>query len=201
MTTVLLFLSAIIIAAGSYPYITAVMRGSVRPRLVSWSVWAVLAGITTASALIDGQIASAVLSVQGLVVCTIVVILGWKRGNVSLSKLDIVCLIGAVIGIMSLIWLRNPTVAIFVAITVDAMAFIPTLLHAWTDPDEESIACFACSAVGAVLVFFVALQNSATVTGLAYPIYAIVFNAAMTGLLIVSRLMPSTENSYVNEEV
>ena len=61
MISALVTIGALISAAGSVPYILAVIRGTVRPRLVSWGVWAVLAGVMTISAYLEGAMASAVI--------------------------------------------------------------------------------------------------------------------------------------------
>lgn len=201
MNTMLLVMAAIVASIGAYPYIASVRRGSVRPRLVSWGVWMVLAAITTVSALTEGQVASAVLSMQALICCTAVVVLGWRQGATKIGQLDIICLVGAVLGIISLVFLQNATVALLVSVAVDAVAFVPTLLHAWTNPDEESIMCFACSAAAAVLVLIVAVSESAGLVGLAYPVYSVVFNSAMALLLVVSRMTPSAQYGYGSEEV
>ena len=185
MISALVTIGALISAAGSIPYILAVIRGTVRPRLVSWGVWAVLAGVMTVSAYLEGAMASAVMTAITFIACATVTILGWQRRTGGVSRLDMVCLAGAALGIASLAVFKNPLVALSVAVAVDIIAFIPTLVHAWTSPYEESLTCFALSALGGTLAVMAVLLGGPTLAGLLYPVYSMVFNG-VAALLIVS---------------
>lgn len=183
----LVLLSVLVGVAGLYPYIKSTISGSVRPQLVTWSIWTVLAGVLTLAALLQHQIASAMLSAQALIGCGLVVAFGWGRGYVSLTKLDIACLVGATTGIGSLLILQDPTIALLVAVAVDAVAFIPTLRHAWISPDEESLTSYALGAAAASLALTVAIMRHTNIDGVAYPLYSLVFNGATAAILFISR--------------
>lgn len=193
--------AAIAAAGGALPYIVSIIRGSVRPRIISWAVWTVLAAVMTYAAFMEGQRESMLLSLSTFVGCFAVLALGWRQGNITLSRLDIVCGIGALAGIASLFVLRNPTVALGIAVAVDAIAFIPTLVHAWREPYEESLACFALAATGGILALVAGIAKDATLAGVLYPIYAVVFNGVMVMMLIVGRAAPLVPDSYDQEEV
>lgn len=197
MTLTLLLFSALIGAIALYPYVRDTRRGRVRPRLVSWGVWTILAAIMTVSALLEGHLASAALSAQGLFGCGIVVILGWHKGNARIGRLDILSMVGAAIGLGSLIFLRDPSVALLTSVAIDAVAFMPTLVHAWTDPDEESLACYACNIGASGLALMAALQSGGDFTGIIYPLYSVTFNGLMVLLLMTSK--PDTESVYEYE--
>ena len=194
-------IGAISTAAGAVPYILAVKQGAVRPRIVSWVVWSVLAGIMAISAYLEGQMPSALLSLVSFVGCTAITLLGWRHSSLRLSKLDIVCLIGAIAGIAALVVFKNPLTAILVAVAVDAIAFVPTLVHAWESPEEESLACFALTVAGGLCALVAANMAGASFVGLAYPLYAVVFNSAMVLLLIVGRFGLLFDYGYGNEEI
>ena len=194
-------IGAIITAAGAVPYILAVKQGAVRPRIVSWVVWSVLAGIMAISAYLEGQMPSALLSLVSFVGCTAITLLGWRHSNLRLSKLDIVCLVGAIVGIAALVVFKNPLTAILVAVAVDAIAFVPTLFHGWESPEEESLACFALTVAGGLCALVAASIGGASIVGLAYPLYAVVFNGVMVLLLIIGRLGPMFNYGYGKEEV
>lgn len=174
-----------LVAFSAAPYIRAVLRGQVRPRLVSWGIWTVLAGIMTLAALQEGQLQSALLTGVTAAACGAILLLGWKRGSREMSRLDIVCLIGAITGVIVFFLVKDATIALAVSVAVDAVAFIPTLVHGWTNPEEESLSSFAMAASGEVFVIVAAVMSGATTAGLIYPIYAVLFNGAMTGLLII----------------
>ena len=200
MTNILLIIGALIAATGSLPYMLATMRGTAKPQLVTWFVWTVLAGIMTISAYSEGQRASMMLSLSALVSCGIVVVLGWRQGQFQMSKMDIICLTGAAAGIGSLFILHDAFMALAVSIAVDIIAFIPTLIHGWNKPSEESLACFACAVIAAGISLGVAVYVHANVVGMMYPVYAVIFNGIMVGILMIGRMTPGVRYRYETDE-
>ena len=200
MISALVTIGALISAAGSVPYILAVIRGTVRPRLVSWGVWAVLAGVMTVSAFIEGAMASAVMTAITFIACATVTILGWQRRTGGINRVDMVCLVGAVLGITSLAIFKSPLIALTVSVAVDIVAFIPTLVHAWTSPYEESLACFALSALGGTLAVLAVLAGEISVVALLYPVYSMVFNGLAALLIVSGRSKSLLGQQYYSEE-
>ena len=188
MISVLVTIGTLVSAAASVPYILAVIRGTVRPRLVSWAVWAVLAGVMTVSAFAEGAMASAVMTLITFIACATITILGWRRrSRDGMSRLDIVCLVGAAVGIASLVVFKNPLIALGVSVAVDSIAFIPTLIHAWVSPHEESLACFGLSATGGILAVMAVIMGDISLAALLYPVYSMVFNSVAALLIVGGR--------------
>ena len=200
MISTLVTVAALISAAGSVPYILAVIRGTVRPRLVSWGVWAVLAGVMTVSALIEGAMASAVMTTITFIACAMVTVLGWQRRTGGINRGDVICLVGAILGLASLALFKNPLVALAVSVAVDIIAFIPTLMHAWTSPYEESLTCFALSALGGTLAVLAVLMGEISVAALLYPVYSMAFNTVAVLLLLSGRSKLLLGPQYSREE-
>ena len=200
MISALVTIGALISAAGSIPYILAVIRGTARPRLVSWGVWAVLAGVMTVSAFIEGAMASAVMTAITFIACATVTILGWQRRTGGINRVDMVCLVGAVLGIASLAIFKSPLIALAVSVAVDIIAFIPTLMHAWTSPYEESLTCFALSALGGTLAVLAVLVGEISVVALLYPVYSMVFNGLAALLIVGGRSKSLLGQQYYSEE-
>ena len=200
MISALVTMGALISAAGSVPYILAVIKGTARPRLVSWGVWAVLAGVMTVSAFIEGAMASAVMTAITFIACATVTVLGWQRRTGGINRVDMVCLVGAVLGIASLAIFKSPLIALAVSVAVDIIAFIPTLMHAWTSPYEESLTCFALSALGGTLAVLAVLVGEISVVALLYPVYSMVFNGLAALLIMSGRSKSLLGQQYYSEE-
>ena len=179
----LIVIGAVVSAASALPYIKGVQNGTVRPKVVSWFTWCLLATLLTGAALTTGQVMSAVMSGVTVLTTGTVFVLGLRKGNRALDKLDIATLVGALAGMVVWLLLDNPTLAIFVALGVDIIAFIPTLVHGWTNPEEESAVSYGVATAGAGLGLIAASGAGATLAGVAYPVYAVVFNGAMAVLL------------------
>lgn len=187
MLSIIMSVGVLLTAVSGIPYIAALRRGEVRPKLVSWTVWAVLGIVMTLAAATEGQLPSALLSGVAATICGAIVVLGWRQGNRSMTKLDIVCLVGAIVGLATFFVMKDSVSALMVSVAVDAVAYIPTLIHGWTDPDEESLSSFWYSAIGQLLVLISAAVGGATIAGLLYPAYAVIFNGLMLTILCVGR--------------
>lgn len=187
MTTIFLVLGALLATFAALPYIRDVLRGMVRPRLVSWGVWAALMALMTITAIRAHEPASAMLSAVTATECLLVVIIGWRAGNRSLGKIDKIALIGAVVGLTVMMMTSDALLAMIVMLSVDAVAYIPTIKHAWDSPEEESMLSFGLSLAGGILCLTSAVMSGASVAGLAYPIYSVVFAGLVVGLLAYGR--------------
>jgi hypothetical protein len=180
-----LFLSAILTVTCSVPYLIDVVRKKTKPRIVSWLNWTLLTGIATAAAIADGQVASAVLTGAATVETGLVVILGLHYGNRKFERFDILCQIGAIVGLILWLVFNNPTIAIVATVAIDFLALLPTLKHSWTHPEEETIITFALAGLGAV--FSVFAITSWTITGLTYPIYITFANFLLVSILLARK--------------
>ncbi|MGB4762721.1 MAG: hypothetical protein WBP12_05205 [Candidatus Saccharimonas sp.] len=190
--TILTIIGVGLVALSTWPYIRSVLSGQVRPRLVSWGIWTVLAVIMTIAALSEGQMQSALLTGVTAASCGVIVVLGWRQGNRTVTRIDWICLAGAVAGIVAFLVIRDVMVALVISVAVDAVAFIPTLAHAWNDPEEESLTAFAMAASGEVFVIVAAVLEGATFAGLLYPVYAVLFNGATAVVILVGRRAANT---------
>jgi hypothetical protein len=196
MTTLLLAAGMTLVTLAALPYIRAVQQGRVRPRLVSWMVWAVLMTILTVTSIQAREVASAVLAAVGAVQCTLIVLIGWRIGSRYLGRLDVSSLVGAAIGLGVLLATNDLLMATIITVSVDAIAYLPTLKHAWDSPEEESLASFALSASGAWLCLASALLSGAAVEGIIYPVYSAVVGTVMVAILLYGRAVPYAEEAY-----
>lgn len=187
MTQFLLMLGTVLASLSAVPYIVAIVRHQVRPRLVSWLIWTVLAIIITVTSVIAGEEPSAFLSGVTALSCGSVLVLGWRRATWQVTRFDMVCLSGAAIGIAAYFTLGGST-ALIISVMIDALAFVPTLIHGYSDPDEESISIFALTAVADVAILVAAIMSHASFTGVLYPVYSLIFNSAMAVIIVVGRL-------------
>jgi len=133
--SVLSVVAGLLFLAGFFPYILAILRGQTKPAKASWIIWASLDTITLlgmyAKDAVNGQIVGAVLGVW------IVVALAIKYGKPGWTKLDRLCLVGAVIGIVLWQAFSNPVLAILTSQSVVFLGSIPTFVSAWHDPSKE----------------------------------------------------------------
>ena len=151
MRTSVLAASGLLTVIGSVPYVIQTLRGTARPQVVSWSVWAVLLAIGSAAALSSGQVPAAAYSAFCAGECALIAGLALRGRDLTLRWLDVICLAGAVAGLVLLAVVRAPAAAVTVTVAADLIAYIPTIAHAWRAPREETCSAYVLYAAGAWL--------------------------------------------------
>jgi hypothetical protein len=112
------------------------------------------------------------------------VVLGLKNGDRKFERLDIICLIGAFIGLLVLVIIKSPSLAVIVSIVTDFLGAIPTLKHAWFKPREETWITYAMFEIGSAITLLIA--DFHFLTAVAYPMYLLVFDSLVTGIILTS---------------
>lgn len=127
--------AGILFFAGFVPYILAILRGETKPAKASWIIWGSLDTIALAAmyakGALNGQIVGAVLGAW------VIVALAMRYGTPGWKKLDIVCLGGAVLGIVLWQTFNDPLLGIITSQVVTLIGALPTWRSAWQDPSKE----------------------------------------------------------------
>ncbi len=156
------------------PYAIEVVRGKTKPRIVSWFTWSLLIGIACAGSFAQHQVANGMLTLFDFLGTFSIVLVGLKYGDRSFEPLDIVCQVGAFVGIGLWLLFNSPMIAIIASITIDLVGSIPTIKHSWQAPHEETRITFVMCFLAATATVFAAAHLSAD--SLAYPVYILLSN-------------------------
>lgn len=181
METILIVLSAVLTVGSAVPYMVEIVRGKTKPRIVSWFTWSVLTAIASVASFADGQYPAGMLLVFATVETLLVVILGLRYGDRSLERFDIVCQVGAAVGIVLWLIFNSPEIAVIATVTIDLVGALPTLKHTWQKPHEETWITFAMAGAGALCTLVVA--HNWEVTVIAYPAYIVIMNILITTII------------------
>jgi hypothetical protein len=188
--TAVTVLSSALTAAAALPYIVDIVRGRARPRIASWSIWAVVQAIGAASGFSTWELPGACYTLLCAAGCTAVVFLGWRHGSREFGRLDAVCVTLAAEGVALLAvaaWMPRlipMSWAVTVSVATDFLAYLPTFRHAWLRPDEEPWIPYAMFGVAAGLVL--AVTDFRVVAGVIYPTYLFAADAAMVIMILAS---------------
>ncbi len=138
-------LSGILFVIGFVPYTYAVLRdrnmpsgtlGKTEPSKATWIIWISLDMITLA-----GMVAKHTVNFQ-IIGCvtggTLVMLLSIRYGIPGWTKLDKLCLSGAVLGLALWAISRNPMVGMATSLSVTFLGSIPTFVSTWEDYHRES---------------------------------------------------------------
>jgi hypothetical protein len=191
---IIIILSSVLTIIAVIPYIIEVVQKKTKPRIVSWFVWSVITCIAAVAALVDHQYSTAILLFSAVVETMAVVLIGWKNGDKIIDRLDVICFIGALIGIILWMVFNSPAIAVIAMMIIDLIGGIPTLVHCWKNPDEETWITYALAMFGAVCTLLII--NSWIITSFAYPLYLALVNLEFTLVILIRGriLMDRTEN-------
>ena len=184
MQTLLIAVSTVLTLVSAVPYIIEIIRHKTKPRIVSWFTWSLLTGIACAASFADGKVASGILMLAATVETMAIVVLGFAYGDRKFERLDIICQLGAIVGLLLWLIFNSPAIAVIAAVVIDCVGMIPTVKHSWQRPYEETWSTFFLAGVGAIATVFAA--GVWTITSVAYPLYIVVANLLLTSLVLGS---------------
>jgi hypothetical protein len=183
MRIFLIVLSGAFVVVSALPYLQDTARGKTKPRLASWFIWAAIQTVGAAASFTQHQIPAAIFTLVCSLECVAIVVLGFKRGDRHLELLDIICVVGASAGLVALILVRAPILALVIALITDFLGSIPTFKHSWLHPGEETWSTYLLEGIGSGITLFIA--NLHVFTAIGYPLYLFICNMGFTVIILV----------------
>lgn len=178
-------LSGILSAACYVPYIKGILQRKVKPERASWLIWSVLTAIGFFSNLAIGATNSLWLpGIQGVGVIVVFLLSLWT-GYGGLLKRDIIILFAS--GATLFIWhlTKQPLIAIYLTVLIDAMAGYLTIIKAYEEPDTETPITWTLSGLAG---FFAVLSvGRLDPSLLAYPFYIFLVNGSVVAAIMLGR--------------
>jgi hypothetical protein len=152
------FLGVALTALGGISYVIHTLRGEVRPNKITWLMWAIAPLIGFAAQLSEGVGIKALTTfivgfMPALIFCASFVNpeAGWQT-----TRFDVFCGALSVLGLAQWAITSNADVAISFAMLADALAAVPTIRKAYTNPETESDTLFWLSignaAIGLLII-------------------------------------------------
>ncbi len=175
-------LAGIISFASNLPYIYDTIKRKTKPHRVTWGIFFLLNLIFLGNQLAAGATNSIWLVVAFAVSTFTIFLLSLRNGVGGSTKLDVVVLVGALLGVAIWQLLDAPVASIIANVTVAAIASIPTYKKAWTHPNTETKVSYSVGAFSALL--------SAISVGkldfvlLLLPIYSVIYQGSIFLILI-----------------
>lgn len=174
--------SVVISIVGILPYLTGMFRGTLRPHRTSWFIWTIILALTLWGYWAVGARDSAWFIFGDLLVTGAVFVVSLWRGKGGLERLDLCCLVIAVVGVAVWQLSRAPVFVLFGTVMADAVSIVPTLVKALREPETESATPFLASSFAALCGVMAVGQWNMQL--LFYPFYLFLANF-VTGLVIV----------------
>lgn len=167
---------------GNISYFRDVLSKRVKPHPYTWFVWSIVSGVTFFGQLVKGAGIGALPTGVAESFTIMIFLFSLQYGFKHITKTDTYFLIFALLGLIPWIMLKDPTVSIIIVVTIDVIAFIPTLRKTKLHPSTEAPALYSMNVARHILTLF-SLQTYNIATTL-HSFVMIIINSYMTFLIV-----------------
>ena len=174
--------AALLAIVGNVPYVKDVLDKKVQPHAYTWFVWSLVSGIIFFGQLAKGAGIGALPTFVSEIFTLIIFLLSLRYGFKKITLLDTFFLFVALIGIGFWIFTNDPTISVIIAVGIDLVAFVPTILKTWTYPRTETPLLYSMNVTRHALALF-SLQTYNIATTL-HSIAMIATNSVMTLIML-----------------
>ncbi len=178
-------IAAVLAIIGNVPYILDIFKGRVQPHAYTWFVWTVVTGIVFFGQIAKGAGIGALPTAASGAFTLFIFFLSLKNGLRHITKTDTFFLILALGGIIPWILTSDPTISVVIAVSIDLIAFVPTLRKTWLKPSTESPLLYGSNVLRHILALL-SMQTYNIATTL-HSIAMLATNSAMTLLLVTAK--------------
>ncbi len=182
MKETLAIIASILALVGNIPYLRDVIRKKIQPHPYTWLVWSLVSLTTFFGGLQKGAGIGALPTGVAELFTIIIFIFSLQYEFKQIRKIDTIFLICALLGFIPWILTKDPTISVIIVVTIDLIAFIPTLRKTWRRPKSETPILYAMNVSRHILTLFsLGAYNIATTL---HSIVMIVLNSTMTGIIL-----------------
>jgi hypothetical protein len=185
MRNLLSVIGALVAVSSAIPYIANTMRGQTRPNTVSWLTWMFLHVIATFAAFSSGAIQTAIFTSAAALSTGVIAAISLRFGVRRYTRFDMICQLLSVVGLGIWLLTDKPLFAMIIVMAVNLIAALPTIRHAWNEPDRETWQTFALSVIASTITLVAIAQYN--FISLAYPIYFFACDGAIAVVILTRR--------------
>lgn len=168
MQIILVLIASVLAFVGNIAYLKDVVRGKVRPHPYTWFIWSIVSLVTFLGGLEKGAgigaIPTAVAEGFTIIIFLYAVARLFKRSGGAIHvrvreaghirPIDHVFLVAALLGLIPWALTKDPTISVIVVVTIDVIAFIPTLRKTWAHPETEQPLLYQMNVTRHILTLF-----------------------------------------------
>lgn len=158
MKEFLALIASVLAIIGNISYLKDIFKNKIRPHPYTWFIWSIVSCVTFFGALQKGAGIGVLPTgiAEGFTIIIFLFSLKYVlRGDVShIRKIDnyffIICLLGLIPWVIT----HDPTISVVIVVSIDVIAFIPTLRKTWMHPRSEQPLLFEMNVARHVLTLF-----------------------------------------------
>lgn len=168
---------------GGLSYLIGTIKGKVQPNKVSWLLWSI-APLIAFFAMVKqgvGPEAWATFIVGFVPLLVFIASFVNKKSVWKLTKLDVVCGILSIFGLILWLITKVGNIAIFFSIIADALAAFPTILKSYHEPETEDHMAYTLGIPNAAIALLII--NDWNFQNWGFPLYLLIISLLLSLLI------------------
>ena len=188
MKETLAMIAALLAVAGNVPYLIDILKERVEPHAYTWFVWTLVSATVFFGQVAKGAGIGALPTAASEIFTLIIFLFSLRYGFKHITRTDTIFLIIALAGFVPWVLTKDPTLSVVIAVSIDVIAFVPTLRKTWRHPETETPLLYGTNVARHILALF-SLQAYNIATML-HSVAMITTNTAMVGILSARKKTP-----------
>lgn len=185
MKEVFAIAAALLAIAGNLPYLYDILKGRVQPHPYTWFIWTFVSAIVFFGQVAKGAGIGALPTAASELFTVIIFLFSLKYGFNGATRTDTMFLGLALVGVTLWPLTGDPMLSVIIAVTIDLLAFSPTIRKTWVEPTTETPILFASNVLRHMLALL-SLQSYNIATTL-HSISMITTNTIMTAIILLKK--------------
>lgn len=182
MKETLAIIASVLAIIGNIPYIKDVINKKTKPHPYTWLVGSIVSCIIFFGQLAKGAGIGALPTAASEIFTVIIFIFSIKYGFKNIKKIDTFFLVISLFGIIPWILTKDPTISIIIAVSVDMIAFAPTVRKTLIYPKTETPILYVMNVFRHI--FMILSLRSYNIATTLHSIVMIIVNTLMSFLIL-----------------
>jgi hypothetical protein len=174
---ILVVVAVLLALAGNIPYLLDVVKGRVKPHPYTWFLWSIVSCVVFFGQLAKGAGMGAIPTAFSEVFTLIIFFFSIKYGFKNPPRSDKYFLALALLGLIPWFITKDPTISVITVVSIDLIAFIPTLRKTYCYPKSETPLLYGTNVLRHSLILSV--LGSYNVATMLHSIVMIITNSIM----------------------
>ncbi len=177
----LAIVASILAIVGNVPYLLDIFKKRVQPHPYTWLVWSLVSCIIFFGQIAKGAGIGALPTAASEIFTIIIFFFSLRYGFKQIRKIDSLFLAIALLGIIPWVLTNDPTISVIIAVSIDLVAFIPTIRKTWAHPNTETPILYSMNVLRHILML--ASLKTYNIATTLHSIVMITTNSLMTVLI------------------
>lgn len=146
--------ASLLAVIGNVPYFIDVLKNKIQPHPYTWFIWSLVSCVVFFGQVAKGAGIGAMPTAFSEIFTILIFLFSIKNGFKNVNKIDHLFLAIALLGLIPWWLTKDPTLSVVIVVTIDLVAFIPTLRKTYIRPETESPILFVTNALRHFLALF-----------------------------------------------